>query len=160
MSSRDSKICDHTSVGMLVWRNKKLLLIERKNAPFGFAPPAGHVDTKSSYEEAAKNELLEEVGLVARKVKLVIEGRKDFACRRIGGTWHYWKIYEVKVSGKIKRSERETKQVGWFSQEQIKQLAEKTKGYIACQVSERAWQNSPGIEPVWYEWFQELNGYI
>ena len=38
------KKCDHTSVGMLVWKNKKILLIERKKAPFGFAPPAGHVD--------------------------------------------------------------------------------------------------------------------
>lgn len=37
------KICDHTSVGMFVWRGGKLLLIERAKFPFGFAVPAGHL---------------------------------------------------------------------------------------------------------------------
>ena len=45
--------CDHTSVGILVWKDSKLLLIERKNFQFGFAPPAGHLDG-DFYEEAAK----------------------------------------------------------------------------------------------------------
>jgi len=48
------KNCDHTGVGIHVWRNGKLLLIERKKFPFGFAPPAGHVDGRQSFEVAAK----------------------------------------------------------------------------------------------------------
>ena len=61
--------CDHTSVGILVWKEEKLLLIERKNFPFGFAPPAGHLDG-DTYEEAAKRELLEETGYAGELHKI------------------------------------------------------------------------------------------
>ena len=42
-------ICDHKSVGMLIRKGGKILLIERKRPIFGFAPPAGHVDNKGSF---------------------------------------------------------------------------------------------------------------
>ncbi len=38
------KICDNKVVGIIVLRDNKMLLIERKKFPFGFAPPAGHLD--------------------------------------------------------------------------------------------------------------------
>ncbi len=38
------KICDNKSVGIIVWRDNKVLLIERKKFHFGFALPAGHLD--------------------------------------------------------------------------------------------------------------------
>ncbi len=151
-----SKICDNKSVGMLIWKDKKLLLIERKLFPFGFAPPAGHVDNKGSFENAAKEEVEEEVGLKVTELKPVTEGRKENKCRRIGGAWHYWKIYEVRTTGKIRRSEEETKQVGWFSLDQIKSLADRTNDYLSGKISEEKWQKSPGIEPAWFEWFKEL----
>lgn len=141
---------------MLIWKNDKLLLIERKLFPFGFAPPAGHVDDKGSFENAAREEVQEEVGLTSLKIKLIAEGKKENPCRRKGGTWHYWKIYEVETTGEIKRSEDETKQVNWFSQNQIRKLANRTNEYLAGKISEEDWQNLPGIEPVWLEWFKEL----
>ena len=67
---------------MLVWRDGKLLLIKRARPPYGFAPPAGHVDTHSSFEVAARKELKEEVGLDTESIKLIVEGRKDNPCRR------------------------------------------------------------------------------
>ena len=76
-----AKICDHTSVGMLVWKDEKLLLIERMKFPPGFAVPAGHVDADSTYEDAAKRELKEEVGLDAENLELVLEIRKENPCR-------------------------------------------------------------------------------
>ena len=76
-------ICDHRSVGILVWHNKRLLLIERKNFPFGFAPPAGHVDENKSFEEAAKRELKEEVGLQIRKMKLLLEKKMNNSIKEI-----------------------------------------------------------------------------
>jgi len=133
------------------------LLIERKKPPFGFAPPAGHVDDKGSFENAAGEEVEEEVGLTARKIELIVEGRKENPCRREGGTWHYWKIYEVEVSGDIRPSKDETKQAGWFSVDQISSLAQKTEKYLAGEIPEEEWQQSPGLEPVWLEWFKELN---
>ena len=108
---------------MLIWKDGKLLLIERKRPPFGFAPPAGHVDTHGSYEDATKKELSEEVGLETNKIKLLIEGRKDNPCRRRGGNWHYWKIYEAQAQGELNRSMEETKSAEWYSINEIKQLA-------------------------------------
>lgn len=151
------KICDHKSVGMLIWKNNKLLLIERRRFPFGFAPPAGHVDDRDSFENAAREEVREEVGLNPIKLRLVKEGRKDAKCRRRGGNYHYWKIYEVEAEGELRPSREETKQAGWYTKEQIKELAERTVKYLNGEISEEDWEANPGIEPVWYEWFRELN---
>jgi len=151
-----TKICDHKSVGMLVWKDDKLLLIERKKPPFGFAPPAGHVDEDNSFEVAAKRELEEEVGLKVENINLLIEGRKENPCRREDGTWHYWKIYEVKTKGDVKRSQEETKQAGFYDKKKLKELAERTEKYVQGKIKEEEWEKSPGIEPVWYEWLREL----
>lgn len=149
-------VCDNKSVGMIIKNGENILLIERKKFPFGFAPPAGHVDDKGSFENAAKEETEEEVGLTPRNVELILEGRKENPCRREGGTWHYWKIYQFEADGEIKRSEDETKQAGWFSVDQIKSLVQRTKSYLAGEILEEEWQQSPGLEPVWVEWFKEL----
>lgn len=150
------KTCDHTSVGMIVWQEGKLLLIERARKPYGFAAPAGHVDADVLFEDSARRELYEEVGLTAINLKLLVEGRKENHCRREGGTWHQWKIYEVKTTGEIKRSEDETKQARFVGREEILELAERTKKYLNKEIIEEEWEKSPGIEPVWYEWFKEL----
>lgn len=151
-----AKICDHKSVGMLVWRNEKLLLIERGRFPFAFAPPAGHCDG-DDYESTAKKELQEEVGLIAESLKLLIEGRKENPCRREDGTWHYWQIFEVEAVGDVERSEEETKQARWVSKEELKALATRTEEYRAGKISEEVWEKNPGLEPVWYDWMKELN---
>jgi|SRR6185436_7117968 len=149
-------ICDHTSVGMLVWKDNSLLLIERKRFPFGFAPPAGHVDVHGSFEQAAKNELKEEVGLEVENLKLLTEGKKENLCRRESGTWHYWKIYEAEATGEVKGAEDETKQAGFRAKGDLLALAAKTEQYLRGKISENEWEKSPGLEPVWYEWFKEL----
>ncbi|OGM76683.1 hypothetical protein A2210_01515 [Candidatus Woesebacteria bacterium RIFOXYA1_FULL_40_18] len=151
-----AKTCDNKSVGMLIWKDGKLLLIERKLFPFGFAPPAGHIDDKGSFENAAKEEVQEEVGLNLIKLKLLTEGKKNNKCRREGGSWHYWKIYEVKANGELKPSHDETKQAGWYDKDDIKKLANKTRLYLEGRILEDKWQESPGLESVWYEWFKEL----
>lgn len=150
------KQCDHQSVGILVWRNDKLLLIERKRSPFGFAPPSGHVDQDSSFEESARRELKEEVGLNTKTLRLLIEGRKENPCRRPEGNWHYWKIYLVEAEGEVKGSEDETKQVGFYTKEDLLGLAAKTESYLRGDIKPDDWEMSPGLEPVWYEWFKEL----
>jgi len=150
------KSCDNKSVGMLVWQNDKLLLIERKKPPFGFAPPAGHVDKDTSFEVAAKRELEEEVGLEVKNIEFLIEGRKDNPCRREGGSWHYWKIYQIEATGEIKRSEDETKQAIFYKKEDLLLLASKTEKYFRGDIEQNEWEKSPGLEPVWYEWLKEL----
>ncbi len=151
-----SKICDHTSVGMLVEKEGKILFIERRNKPFGFAMPAGHVDGDVTYEIAAERELREEVGLIATKLELVAEGRKENPCKREGGTWHYWKVYKVSVEGELERSQEETKKVFWASRDEIKKLALRTEEYRAGKISEEEWEKNPSLEPIRYDWFHEL----
>ena len=141
---------------MFVWKNDKLLLIERAKFPFGFAVPAGHVDGDKTFEDSAIRELKEEVGLNAENLELVIENRKENPCRREGGTWHYWKIYKVVTTGDIERSKDETKKAGWYTKEQIKKLADRTEEYNNKKITEDDWNKNPGLEPVMYEWFKEL----
>lgn len=148
--------CNHTSVGMIVKKGGKILLIERKIPPFGFAPPAGHLDESESFESAAKRELKEEVGLDAMGLKLIAEGRKENKCSRPQGSWHYWKLYEVSVRGEVDHSRREAKSVGWYSEEEIALMMVRTKEYLEKRISESDWEENPGIEPVWVEWFEEI----
>lgn len=148
--------CDHTSVGLLVWRSGKLLLIERRRPPYGYAPPAGHVDDHGSFEDAAREELREEVGLKSAELRVVAEGRKDNKCRRPGGDWHYWKIYEAGVSGDVKASPDETKSTRWADRRALEQMADRTRQYLAGSVNQAEWERSPGLEPVWDGWLKEL----
>jgi len=150
------KICDHKSVGMLVWKDEKLLLIERMKFPFAFASPAGHLDENESFEEMAKIELFEETGLVAKSLKLLIEGRKENPCRRTDGSWHYWQIFEVEAEGEINRSLSETKQFKWVSIKELSELAKRTGEYQTGKISEDDWRNNLGLEKVWCEWLSEL----
>lgn len=158
MNKEQKKVmaCDNKSVGMLIRRGDEILLIERKKFPFGFAMPAGHVDDKGSFEDAAREEVEEEVGFKATALKQLKEGKKNNLCRRPGGSWHYWKVYEVEVEGNLSPSEEETKQVGWYSKEEIERLAERTEEYLAGNISEVEWEANPGLEIVGYEWFKEL----
>lgn len=52
------------TVDVIIYTLKKeVLLIKRKNPPYGYALPGGFVDVGESLEEAALREILEETGL-------------------------------------------------------------------------------------------------
>jgi ADP-ribose pyrophosphatase YjhB (NUDIX family) len=117
------KNCDHTSVGVLIYNDKKeVLLIERRTFPFGIAPVSGHVDQHASFEDAAIAEAREEVGLQITGLRLIAEGRRDNPCRRLNGSWHYWKVYEARASGVVQVSLREAKRAEWCDWRRLLQL--------------------------------------
>lgn len=167
-------ICDHKSVGLVVFNKEgKILLIERKNYPIAVAPPAGHLDGLS-FKAAAKYELRHETGLEVVKMKLLLKTLKDNPCRRSGGFDHYWKIFMIeKYEGKIKSSTFEAKKVFWASLNELEKFAKKTESFAQkhrinmynliklTQVlaMDEEWNENPGIEPVWYHIFYEL-GYL
>ncbi|KAB2891236.1 MAG: NUDIX hydrolase [Desulfobulbaceae bacterium] len=51
------------TVDIIIEVDSRIVLIERKNPPFGWALPGGFVDYGESYEQAALREALEETGL-------------------------------------------------------------------------------------------------
>jgi len=106
------------------------LLIERARPPYGFAPPAGHVDDSPTFEAAAQRELKEEVGLDVSTLRLVAEGRRENPGRRPGGTWHYWRVYDAgEANGDLRPSPDETKQASWFGPKELQFLADRSRAY-------------------------------
>jgi len=144
--------CNNTSVGIIVVRNARLLVINRKKPPFGIALPAGHVEgeepTPADFESAARLELVEETGLRVTRISLVAEGRMEYPCRR-GATWHFWRIYRAETEGAVNASLEETKGASWISHEEFTQLLEGKEIMIAG--------SSVPLEPVWREWFKTIN---
>jgi len=106
--------CNHTSVGLIAWRGNCLLLLERQKFPPGMACPAGHVEAGETFEQAAARELLEETGLVARSLRLLAEGDRYNRCRRPGGDWHHWQVFEAEVDeGQLVRwNAEESRRIG------------------------------------------------
>lgn len=153
--------CNNTSVGIIVWGARglayDLLILERRKYPPGFACPAGHVEPGEPFEDAARRELREETGiLVETPLHLVAEGDRWNRCRRPNGAWHHWQVYEVTIAedqrATLEWNAAESKQIGWYSYTQARQLAARTEQYLGQMLSEEAWQANPGLEVVWYNW--------
>ena len=125
----------HYSVGALIKKNGKYLLIDRAIFPFGFAGLAGPIDDGETEIEALKREVEEESGLKVVKQKILFEEELDWNECSKGIGIHCWFLFECEVEGEIKANYSEVKSIGWFSKEEIKNLK---------------------LEPVWKYWFEKL----
>lgn len=56
------------TVDIIIEKGSEIVLIERKNPPFGWALPGGFVDYGESFESAAIREAAEETGIVLEEV--------------------------------------------------------------------------------------------
>jgi len=56
------------TVDIIIEIEDKIVLIKRKNPPYGWALPGGFVDYGESYERAAAREALEETGLTVQNM--------------------------------------------------------------------------------------------
>ncbi|MDD5527743.1 MAG: NUDIX hydrolase [Patescibacteria group bacterium] len=114
----------HQSAGAIIKdKEGRVLLIERKFAPFGWAGPAGHIDEGEDPERAMKREMREEVGLQVEKSQLLFHEMLAWnKCSR-GVLGHDWYLYEVlEWSGEIKREKSEVKNIRWVELDKIKDL--------------------------------------
>jgi len=125
----------HYSVGAIIKRNGKYLLIDRVNPPLGFAALAGHVDEGESEDDALVREVLEESGLTVLGHRLLGEEEIPRVICVYGVPLHHWYVYECEVSGEIKKEDAEAKSIGWYSRSEMKKLI---------------------FEPSWDYWFKKL----
>ncbi len=111
----------HFTVGAIIKKDNKILLIDPWNYPFKYKFPAGHIDKDETPKEALKREIKEEIGLKIVSCKLLFnEILENDPCSR-GVDIHQWHLYEIKTRGKIKKSEEYLK-IGWYSKEDVKSI--------------------------------------
>lgn len=112
----------HRSVGAIIRKNGKILMLDRINPPFGWACPAGHVEEGESPEDAIKREVLEEVRIVVKDFKLVAHEFIPWNECKNGVKGHDFFIYEIMDwDGNVKIN-YESKNIGWFIPEEIKKM--------------------------------------
>lgn len=165
-------VCDNTSVGQIIQDKNRFIIIERHNYPEAFAFPAGHVDTDKSFANAVIREAKEEVGISVVENKLIFSESIDNPCKRSGGTYHFWEVYEAtKWLGEF-RASSDAKICRWITLAQLQEIAERTEYFIkkynipytevgkltvaifgtnlAQKNTDLEWKKQIGIEPVWY----------
>ncbi len=125
----------HHSVGAVIERDGKYLLIGRAQLPIGIAGLAGHVDEGEEPYTALVREIREESGLIVRHAKVLFEEELPWNICSRGITTHRWTLYACDVEGEPERNEEETTSIGWYSAEEIKDLP---------------------LESVWRYWFERL----
>jgi 8-oxo-dGTP pyrophosphatase MutT (NUDIX family) len=157
-----SKLCDNKSVGIIV-RNPEgsYALLKRAFFPVGYAPVAGHVDDHGSVEQAAVDEVAEEIGLTITVEDLqptAIAGTHfNNHCRRQGGTYHDWWVFLVDhFTGYIVPNADETKGADWYTAEDLQLLADRTGQYQAQMIEQQDWLNEPGLEENWVTMLKQL----
>lgn len=126
----------HVSVGAIIKREGKYLLMERNKEPLGFAAPAGHVDEGETPEAAIAREVLEEVGLAVSHAELLFHEFVDWNWCSYNVTGHDWFVYACTTEGEVVADRHEAKSYAWHSPEEIRNLT---------------------LEPVWEYWFKKMN---
>lgn len=125
----------HYTVGALIERDGKYLLIDRALAPYGWAGPAGHIGDNESPDDAIIRKVNEEVGLEVIAKKILLKKEVPWNTCRDGIDNHYWYLYSCETKGEVSIDPEGAKSYDWVSKEQIAKL---------------------GLEPVWNYWFKKL----
>jgi 8-oxo-dGTP pyrophosphatase MutT (NUDIX family) len=165
-----AKTCDNKSVGQIIKKGDAFVVIERRNYPQAYALVAGHCDGES-FGDAAIKEAREEANITIEENEPVWQGRIDNPCKREGGSFHDWLIFEAKKwSGELKAGD-DAKRFFLCSPEELGKLAARTEyfaekygvsplqvgkltlrifGNPAKKNTDPEWAAYPGLEPVWY----------
>lgn len=126
----------HFSVGAVIKRGNKFLLIDRANSPFGFAGIDGHINQDESDPVKALFRKVEEVsGLKVEKHELFFQEELDWNWCPREASVHEWHLFICEVSGELKPNEGEVKSIGWYTVAEIQKLK---------------------LEEVWEYWFTKL----
>ena len=125
----------HFSVGAIIEKNNKILIIERKLPPPGFAGIAGHIDEKETPEQALLREIKEETNLNINSYKLLFKKsiiqKEDCTFKTKN---HKWYVYKCKCVGNLKPAKREVKSIEFMSKARIKKLYKQKKLEYAWKI--------------------------
>lgn len=154
-----TKVCDNTSVGVIVTDDiGRYLMFKRATPPVGIAPVAGHVDDHGTYDDAARAEVREEVGLTVVSLQLrAVRWRANVCRRRHGpiGPGHNWNVYTAVVAGDLAPDEREALDARWYTSGMVRALVNRTVDYADGRLTAEQFAADPGIEPVWVEFLHD-----
>ena len=125
----------HYSVGAIIKRDDKYLLIDRTNVSLGFAGLAGHIDEGEDATQSLKREVKEESGLNVESEKLIGEEMVSNVSCVHGISDHHWYVFECTVSGEVVKDAHEAKSIDWYTKDEIQNLK---------------------FEPSWDYWFKKL----
>lgn len=125
----------HYSVGIIIERGDKILMIDRMKFPFGWTCPAGHIDEGENPREAAIRETQEEIGCKISNLKLLVEiPDLENECRR-GIKFHHWFGFTGTISEIPNPAKDEVKDWKWVKKDELKDL---------------------NLEPIGKWWFKEI----
>lgn len=125
----------HYSVGAIIEKDGKYLMIDRKLPPPGFAMIAGHLDEGEDPITALHREVKEEGNLTVLSEELLFEDKHSSTGCVKGVKNHNWKVYRVEIEGDVAPQESEVKSIAWYTPEEIIKL---------------------DLEPVWELWLKRL----
>jgi 8-oxo-dGTP pyrophosphatase MutT (NUDIX family) len=112
----------HFSVGAIIQKDGKYLIIDRVRTPLGMATVAGHVDEGEDFETAIGREVKEEVGFDVVSYKKVFEEQLSLSECRHGVREHYWVMFECEIKGTISPDLKEIKSYGWYTPDEMKNI--------------------------------------
>ena len=105
----------HTSVGMIIEKEGKILMMDRKKFPLGWACPAGHKEEKENPSEAAIRETLEESGIEVEECEEIFHEFVSWNECDVGEKGHDWFVFKAsKWNGKAKKEDEEAHSFQFF----------------------------------------------
>lgn len=112
----------HQSIGAIIKKDGKVLMLDRVNPPYGWAMPSGHIEAGESPEEALRREVFEETGLKVEDYRLLIHEFLEWSECKHGVRGHDFYIYEVLGFQGELTADSESKALGWVEAENLGKL--------------------------------------
>jgi 8-oxo-dGTP pyrophosphatase MutT (NUDIX family) len=112
----------HFAVGAIIKQDDKILLMDRKKKPLGFACPAGHIDNGETPEKALFREVKEETGLDIKSFELSLHEFFSWNTCSNGIEGHEVYIYDCETEGLIVLDKKEAHSLKWYTKEELIKL--------------------------------------
>ena len=126
----------HYTVGAIIEKDNKYLLIDRALPPYGWAGIAGHIGDDENPDDAIIRKVLEESNLDVINRYLLLEEIIPWNTCRDDIDQHHWFLYNCLTEGKVNPNPDGIKSFQWAFKEEISKL---------------------NLEPVWDYLFRKLN---